>query len=111
MSNVDRGQPPDAFSAEPPRALRAARLAPDGSVEALLRFAQSVHQQRLGRVRRAGDDPRHVVYVVEGRQDVVGNAPPIPAARPPDTDTKTGELLRPECLGDRPQPIVAAEST
>ena len=58
---------------------------------------------------RAGDEALGVLVRLEVGEHVVGERPPVAAARPADADAQAQEVLRAEVLRDRAQPVVARE--
>src|SRR5919106_5725648 len=84
--------------------------ATSGGVEPLLRRLEPLGDDRLGRVGGARDDRVGLVLGLEVREDVVGERAGVAPPRPPHPDSQAQELLRPERLRDRAQPVVPGES-
>ena len=88
------------------------RALPSGrspSVEAALRLLETVRDERLDGVRRAGDDRCGVVLGRERREDEVGDVARVAATRAADADPQPEELGRAEPARDRAQAVVAGE--
>ena len=65
--------------------------------------------ERLDGVGGARDELRRRPRRLEVGEHVVGERPPVAAARPADADPQAQEVLRAEVLDDRPQAVVAGE--
>src|SRR5919109_5098063 len=83
---------------------------PPGSVEALLRLFEAVARHRLDGVGGPLDERVDIDLLLEVVEDVVGDAAPVPTSGPTDADSQAQEVVRPDCLRDGPEAVVAGES-